>query len=99
MASSLNQDDQKLLYANLHSGAETGWDFSTRWFRDSTGSNEGSLNDIITKQIVPVDLNAYLCMNSRLLSEFYSLLGNDEKATYYRQRFTVWKEALRNVAL
>lgn len=97
MASGLNQDNQKLLYSNLHSGAESGWDFSTRWFVTSTGTNDGSLADIATKQIIPVDLNAYLCMNSRLLSELYSALGDDSKASYYQAKFALWKEAMRNV--
>lgn len=25
-------DEEQLLYANLKSGAESGWDFSSRWF-------------------------------------------------------------------
>lgn len=99
LASGSNPEDQKVIYSDLHSGAESGWDFSTRWFVTSTGSNEGTIGDIKTKQIIPVDLNAYLCMNSRLLSDLYNFLGDSVKTAQYQQQFTEWKEAVRNVSL
>ena len=40
---------------NLRAGAESGWDFSSRWLRDA-----GSLASIHTIDIVPVDLNSLL---------------------------------------
>jgi alpha,alpha-trehalase len=43
------------LYRNLRAAAESGWDFSTRWFAD--GKN---LATIHTTDIVPVDLNSLL---------------------------------------
>jgi alpha,alpha-trehalase len=43
------------LYRNLRAAAESGWDFSSRWFAD--GRTRAS---IMTTQIVPVDLNSLL---------------------------------------
>lgn len=43
------------VFRALRAGAESGWDFSSRWF-----ARGGSLETIRTSQIVPVDLNAYL---------------------------------------
>lgn len=43
------------MYSDLRSGAESGWDYSSRWFAD--GQN---LHSIQTTDIVPVDLNALL---------------------------------------
>jgi len=43
------------MYTDLRSGAESGWDYSSRWFAD--GQN---LYTIKTTDIVPVDLNALL---------------------------------------
>lgn len=40
---------------NLRSGAESGWDFSSRWFRD-----EKNISTIQTTNIIPVDLNCLL---------------------------------------
>ena len=62
--------DAAEVYANLASAAESGWDFSSRWF-----GQQGTLSSIRTKQIVPVDLNSIMCMNERLLAEFYEQAG------------------------
>ncbi|HEU4624600.1 MAG TPA: alpha,alpha-trehalase TreF [Steroidobacteraceae bacterium] len=43
------------LYRDLRSAAESGWDFSSRWFADGR-----SLETIETTAIVPVDLNSLL---------------------------------------
>ncbi|HVT34610.1 MAG TPA: alpha,alpha-trehalase TreF [Nevskiaceae bacterium] len=43
------------VYRELRSAAESGWDFSSRWFADGK-----SLATIETTRIVPVDLNALL---------------------------------------
>ena len=66
-------DARELLYSNLGSGAESGWDFSSRWFAQEDASS--SLTDTIVKDIIPVDLNSILCWNEQLLSSFYDKLG------------------------
>jgi alpha,alpha-trehalase len=43
------------LYRDIRAAAESGWDFSSRWFAD-----EHSLASIDTTEIVPVDLNSLL---------------------------------------
>jgi alpha,alpha-trehalase len=43
------------LYRDLRAAAESGWDFSTRWFAD--GQNLAAID---TTEIVPVDLNSLL---------------------------------------
>lgn len=43
------------LFRELRAAAESGWDFSSRWFED--GHTRGS---IVTTQIIPVDLNSLL---------------------------------------
>ena len=45
----------KSMYRHLRSGAESGWDFSSRWLKD--GQN---LESIHTTDIAPVDLNALM---------------------------------------
>lgn len=49
-------------FQNLASTAESGWDFSTRWFKDHL-----NLSTVETTNIVPVDLNAILCWNMNLM--------------------------------
>ena len=43
------------VYTDLRSAAESGWDFSTRWFADGK-----SLTSIQTTKIIPVDLNCLM---------------------------------------
>lgn len=60
----------------MKAGAESGWDFSSRWFI-SNGTGPGKLIDIATSEIIPVDLNAFLQRNAHYLSIFNKLLGNE----------------------
>ena len=50
------------VWRDLRAGAESGWDFSSRWFAEG-----GGLATIRTSRIVPVDLNALLFGYERLL--------------------------------
>lgn len=93
-ASSRDPED---LYTHLKSGAESGWDFSTRWFIDNSGSNQGGLPNIRTRDIIPVDLNSFICMNARFLSSMYERLGDQSKAQIYRTKYLQWKEAIKQV--
>lgn len=43
------------VYRDLRAAAESGWDFSSRWFDDP-----GTLSSIHTTQVVPVDLNSLM---------------------------------------
>uniref|UniRef100_G3UB00 Trehalase n=1 Tax=Loxodonta africana TaxID=9785 RepID=G3UB00_LOXAF len=83
LADTLQEGDREALWAELKAGAESGWDFSSRWF--SGGPNSNSLSSTRTSKIVPVDLNAFLCQAEELMSNFYSRLsGNDSQAAQYR---------------
>lgn len=55
LATGLDPEHSRLRYRHLRAGAESGWDFTSRWFRD-----EESLDTIRTTEILPVDLNALL---------------------------------------
>jgi alpha,alpha-trehalase len=43
------------VYRNIRAAAESGWDFSSRWFADSA-----TLGSIATADIVPIDLNSLM---------------------------------------
>jgi len=68
-----NETAQKELYSHIASAAESGWDFSSRWF---TNVNDG-LKSIQTRQIVPLDLNCIIYKVETILSDFYSNIMND----------------------
>ncbi|KAK1336415.1 hypothetical protein QTO34_004222 [Cnephaeus nilssonii] len=73
---------QEALWAELKAGAESGWDFSSRWL--TGGPDPSSLSSIRTSKLVPVDLNAFLCQAEGLMSSFHTSLGNEAEATRYR---------------
>ncbi len=63
------------VYRALRAGAESGWDFSSRWFAE-----EGGLESIRTPQIVPVDLNACLYGMERTIAGLAEALCEDALA-------------------
>jgi alpha,alpha-trehalase len=70
-----------LFFSNLASGAESGMDYSSRWFLD--GFNETTVD---TSNVLPVDLNAILGRVENTLAYFYELtLANPKRALALRQ--------------
>jgi len=61
------------LYRNLRAAAESGWDFSSRWFGDGK-----TLETIRTTEIVPVDLNCLLHHLETTLAKAYRVTGDKE---------------------
>ncbi len=66
------------MYKHLRAGAESGWDFSSRWLAD--GQN---LETIHTTDIIPVDLNALLYHLERSIAFAYGEQDNTEKQQFY----------------
>ncbi len=71
---------KETVYRNLRSSAESGWDFSSRWF-----VNGKNLHTIQTTQIVPVDLNSLLYHLERTLAFANKVSGNLIQQRYYNQ--------------
>ncbi|KAJ8664616.1 hypothetical protein QAD02_006278 [Eretmocerus hayati] len=71
------------LYNGLKSGAESGWDFSARWFIDNDGNQTFDLFHISTQNILPVDLNSFIEQNARILAKFYHHKNDTQKVEYY----------------
>lgn len=76
------EEEKQQLYVELKSGAESGWDYSTRWFVNNE-TNNGTMKDTNVTSIVPVDLNSLLCVNAQTLSHFYKSLGMYDKEREY----------------
>uniref|UniRef100_A0A3B3SUQ1 Trehalase n=3 Tax=Paramormyrops kingsleyae TaxID=1676925 RepID=A0A3B3SUQ1_9TELE len=81
LAKGLSADAQQQLYMELNSGAESGWDFSSRWYL--AGPGQASLRDIGTSRIIPVDLNSVLCRVEGLLANFHRAVGDGASAGKY----------------
>ncbi|MBL7743222.1 MAG: alpha,alpha-trehalase TreF [Chitinophagaceae bacterium] len=67
------------LYRHLRAGAESGWDYSCRWFKDVH-----SFASIHTTDIVPVDLNSLLWHLEKTIAEAYQLKEDGQKAERYQ---------------
>ena len=87
---------KQLLYQNIASAAESGWDFSGRWIKGN-GSQNG-LEEIQTVMLVPTDLNVFMLKNEYLLCEYYKVIGDSlEKENYYRKQAEMREKAIEIV--
>lgn len=84
--------DKKEIFHNLASAAESGWDFSSRWY-----TPESSLAHIRTNKIVPICLNSWLVHSERTLSDFYTVLADADTMNvdrkHCRNRATFFRNA------
>lgn len=68
-ADTAKERESNRLYLHLRAAAESGWDFSSRWFMDPQ-----DLNTIHTADIIPVDLNCLLYQLEMTIVEAYNLI-------------------------
>ncbi|KAK6048660.1 hypothetical protein COOONC_13835 [Cooperia oncophora] len=91
MVHHLKKDEEKTrMWSEIASAAETGWDFSTRWFAQD-GEDKHAMRSIRTWSIVPVDLNAFMCVNARILASLFEIRGDFKKVAFYQERYEVSK--------
>jgi len=79
------------VYRDIRAAAESGWDFSSRWFAD--GEN---MHTIETTQIIPVDLNCLLCFMEVMLSSAYFNQNNSDKGKEYLKKYEQRKKAIQH---
>ncbi|KAH6612084.1 Six-hairpin glycosidase-like protein [Boeremia exigua] len=88
----LTDDEKAVLYADLASGAESGWDYTSRWLKnpsDAVNDNFFPLRSLNVINTIPVELNSILYYNEMTIAEFHRREGNYSAA---RQ----WSEIARN---
>ncbi|MFH4982066.1 hypothetical protein AB6A40_008775, partial [Gnathostoma spinigerum] len=90
------QAEKNRLWSNVASAAETGWDFSTRWFAQA-GPGMHDMSTIRTWSIVPVDLNAFMCINARVLASLFEISGNFPKVDIYQQYYSEAKREMKRL--
>ncbi|OZC11290.1 hypothetical protein X798_01706 [Onchocerca flexuosa] len=87
IAQHIKKQDRPKFFQNIASTAESGWDFSSRWYEDRK-----TRTAIETTNIVPVDLNALLCWNANILKYLASKMGNETNAANFeRKQRDIWK--------
>lgn len=82
--------DKAIMYRHLRAGAESGWDFSCRWFK-----NVKDFSTIHTAEIIPVDLNCLLLHLEETLQEAYKHSDNPLQQTFFEQRIIQRKAAIQ----
>lgn len=76
----LNDSQVATLYSHLASGAESGWDYTSRWIanpEDGARDVYFPLRSLNVRNIVPVDLNSIMYGNEIAISRFYNQTGDD----------------------
>jgi alpha,alpha-trehalase len=71
-------EHRKDLYRNMRSAAESGWDFSSRWF-----APEGALESTRVLDVVPVDLNCLLLELESTIATAFSHSGDTKNADMF----------------
>jgi len=75
-------------YRNMRAAAESGWDFSSRWFAGN------DLQSIRTTDLVPVDLNCLLYNLELTIAKSYQLQGKHHDYLLYHDKATAREKAI-----
>lgn len=81
--------DKEITYRHLRAGAESGWDYSSRWFKDGQ-----TLATIHTTDIIPIDLNTLLYHLELKIAQGYNWNEQLDKAQEYLNRASARKDAI-----
>ncbi len=81
LAQKVPMDEQADLFRNLRAGAESGWDYSSRWLADPD-----KLESIRVIDILPVDLNSIMYSMETMLWRLYQVKGDEDNYRKYLKR-------------
>lgn len=82
--------NKELLFRNLRAACESGWDFSSRWFKE-----ENNFSGIHTTEIIPVDLNCLLYHLEKTIAEAYQVSNDNVSAEKYATAANNRKQAIQ----
>ncbi|GAB4834614.1 hypothetical protein Ancab_032877 [Ancistrocladus abbreviatus] len=92
-ASKLSDDTEKeIFYREVASAAESGWDFSTRWMRNSS-----DLTSLAATFVIPVDLNAFLLKTELDIAFLAKVAGDKDTAEHFLEASSARKRAFSSV--
>lgn len=85
----LTRQDSVTYFRNIRAAAESGWDFSTRWFDNNAG-----LATIHTTDLVAIDLNCLLFHLELSIAKSYHLSGDKKLEKDFRTKALARKRAI-----
>ena len=83
------EGDPETLFRHIRAACESGWDFSSRWFPQG-----GSLREIKTAHIVPIDLNSLLYYLEVTLAKGFDRQGEIDQGKAHLDRAIARREAI-----
>ncbi len=81
-------ENKSNIYRNISASCESGWDFSSRWFRDGQ-----HIETLYTTELIPVDLNAILFNLESQLAR-YLKSNNPHQSQHYSDLAETRKQAI-----
>ncbi|GBR72795.1 trehalase [Acetobacter tropicalis NRIC 0312] len=79
------------LWRDLRAGAETGWDYSSRWLADGK-----TLSTIQTTSLLTIEYNCLMVHLMQTLSHAYALSGDKGKSASYMQQAKQLQDAINH---
>jgi len=83
-------NSRKEIFRHIRAAAESGWDFSSRWFRD-----ENDMSTIYTTDIIPIDLNCLLFHLEKVLAKGFELEMQNVASEEYNRKAAKRLEAIQ----
>ncbi|SMG09578.1 alpha,alpha-trehalase [Marivirga sericea] len=87
-----NNLEEEKAYRDLRAGAESGWDYSSRWF-----ANPKEMKSIQTTDIIPVDLNVLLYFLEIKIAQAYNWNEQLDSANIYLEKANSRKSAINSI--
>jgi alpha,alpha-trehalase len=84
-----SKEPASVFYRNIRAAAESGWDFSSRWFSDPA-----KLATIQTTDLIPVDLNCLMYHLEQTIAQSYKLKGDKRNYKLYQAKASARKAAI-----
>ncbi|MDH5475371.1 MAG: alpha,alpha-trehalase TreF [Cyclobacteriaceae bacterium] len=81
--------DPSSTYRHLRAGAESGWDYSSRWFKD-----QSTIATIHTTDIIPIDLNALMYHLEIMIAQGYNWNGQVDESKKFLLKAEKRKNAI-----
>ncbi|KAL9439643.1 hypothetical protein AB3S75_025161 [Citrus x aurantiifolia] len=88
----LNASDKEQFYREMASIAESGWDFSTRWMR-----NTSDFTTLAITSILPVDLNIFILKMELDIASMAQIVGDNRTAESFLKAAQARKQAINSV--
>ncbi|KAL7608568.1 hypothetical protein Lser_V15G10043 [Lactuca serriola] len=85
----LKDCEKEKVYREIASAAESGWDFSTRWMKDTS-----DLTTLSTTMILPVDLNTFIYKMELDISFLAKVSGKTSDCLHFKEASNARKKAM-----